>query len=185
MTPITLKSYQEQALAALSTYAQAARLRGAAQAFAAQAGHAYQGEAFGRVPCVCLRIPTGGGKTVLAAHAVPLLARDWAAVEAPVALWLVPSDAIRMQTLRSLQTPGHPYRAALVAAYGEGLRVCTLDEVAQIAPPDWGRRAVVVVGGHHPELSHRGRGPAQCVQLLREFRAPFQGRGARGAGAAA
>jgi len=145
MTPITLKSYQEQALAALSTYAQAARLRGAAQAFAAQAGHAYQGEAFGRVPCVCLRIPTGAGKTVLAAHAVPLLARDWAAVEAPVALWLVPSDAIRMQTLRSLQTPGHPYRAALVAAYGEGLRVCTLDEVAQIAPPDWGRRAVVVV----------------------------------------
>ncbi|QIL42769.1 DEAD/DEAH box helicase family protein [Acidovorax sp. HDW3] len=145
MTFLTLKTYQEQALATLSTYAQAARLQGAAQAFAQPAGRPYQAGAFGRVPCVCLRIPTGGGKTVLAAHAVPLLARDWAAVDAPVALWLVPSDAIRTQTLKSLQTPGHPYRAALVEAYGEGLQVCTLDEVAQIAPPDWGRRAVVVV----------------------------------------
>ncbi|WP_367066788.1 DEAD/DEAH box helicase family protein [Oryzisolibacter sp. LB2S] len=145
MTPITLKTYQQQALAALSAYAQAARLQGAAQAFLQQAGRPYQAGAFDRVPCVCLRIPTGGGKTVLAAHAVPLLARDWAAVDAPVALWLVPSDAIRQQTLKSLQTPGHPYRAALVEAYGEGLQVCTLDDVAQIAPPDWGRRAVVVV----------------------------------------
>jgi len=145
MTPITLKTYQEQALATLSTYACTARLQGAAQAFAAQAGRAYQAGAFGRVPCVCLRIPTGGGKTVLAAHAVPLLGRDWLGQDAPVALWLVPSDAIRTQTLQSLQTPGHPCRAALVAAYGGGLRVCTLDDVAQIAPPDWGRTAVIVV----------------------------------------
>ncbi|HRO53026.1 MAG TPA: DEAD/DEAH box helicase family protein, partial [Alicycliphilus sp.] len=90
-------------------------------------------------------IPTGGGKTVLAAHAVPLLAREWAAVDAPVAVWLVPSDAIRQQTLKALQTPGHPYRAALADAYGEGLRVCALEDVAQIAPPEWGRNAVVVV----------------------------------------
>ncbi|AVP56359.1 DEAD/DEAH box helicase [Pulveribacter suum] len=145
MSPITLKSYQEQALKALSDYAQAARVQGAAHAFAAQAGRAYQAGAFGSVPCVCLRIPTGGGKTVLAAHAVPLLARDWMGQDAPVALWLVPSDAIRTQTMHSLQTPGHPYRAALVAAYGEGLRVCALEDVAQIAPPDWGRTAVVVV----------------------------------------
>jgi type III restriction enzyme len=66
-------------------------------------------------------------------------------VDAPVALWLVPSDAIRTQTLKALQTPGHPYRAALADAYGEGLRVCALEDVAQIAAPEWGRNAVVVV----------------------------------------
>ncbi len=146
MTALTLKSYQQTALDALTTFARAAQLKGPALAFAEQAGRPYNLDAFGaQFPCVCLRIPTGGGKTVLAAHAVPLLAREWCHVDAPVAVWLVPSDAIRQQTLKALQTPGHPYRAALTDAYGEQLQICTLDEVAQIAPPDWGRTAVVVV----------------------------------------
>lgn len=146
MIPITLKSYQQAALDALGAFAHAARIKGPALAFGELAGRPYNLDAFGaQVPCVCLRIPTGGGKTVLAAHAVPLLARTWCHVDAPVAVWLVPSDAILQQTLKSLQTPGHPYRAALTEAYGDGLQVCTLDDVAQIGPPDWGRTAVVVV----------------------------------------
>ena len=146
MTPISLKTYQQAALDTLAAFARAARFKGPASAFREQTGRPWQAGAFGDdLPCVCLRIPTGGGKTVLAAHAVPLLAREWAAVDAPVAVWLVPSDAIRQQTLKALQTPGHPYRAALVDAYGEGLRVCVLEDVAQIAPPEWGRNAVVVV----------------------------------------
>ena len=146
MTSLTLKSYQQAALDSLSAFARAAQTQGPALAFGALAGRAYNAEAFGvQLPCVCLRIPTGGGKTVMAAHAVPLLAREWCNVDAPVAVWLVPSDAIRQQTLKALQTPGHPYRTALTAAYGETLQVCVLDDVAQIAPPDWGRSAIVVV----------------------------------------
>ena len=146
MTALTLKTYQQTALDTLAAFARAAQATGPAQAFGALAGRPYNAEAFGaQLPCVCLRIPTGGGKTVLAAHAVPLLARAWCHVDAPVAVWLVPSDAILQQTLKALQTPGHPYRAALTDAYGEGLQVCTPDDVAQIAPPDWGRTAIVVV----------------------------------------
>ena len=145
MIPITLKSYQQAALDSLAALARAAQLQGPALGFRALTGRAYNADAFGEVPCVCLRIPTGGGKTVMAAHAVPLLARAWCATDAPVAVWLVPSDAIRSQTLAALQTPGHPYREALTAAYGDSLQVCTLDDVAQIAPPDWGRHTVVVV----------------------------------------
>ena len=145
MIPITLKSYQQAALDSLAALARAAQLQGPALGFRALTGRAYNADAFGEVPCVCLRIPTGGGKTVMAAHAVPLLARAWCATDAPVAVWLVPSDTIRSQTLAALQTPGHPYREALTAAYGDSLQVCTLDDVAQIAPPDWGRHTVVVV----------------------------------------
>ena len=76
MTALTLKSYQQSALDALATYARAARVKGPAAAFAEHAGRAYNADAFGPdVPCVCLRIPTGGGKTVLAAHAVALYSR--------------------------------------------------------------------------------------------------------------
>ena len=146
MTSLTLKSYQESALDALATYARAARLKGPAAAFAEHAGRAYNADAFGpEVPCVCLRIPTGGGKTVMAAHAVPLLAREWRATDAPVAVWLVPSDTIRSQTLRALATPGHPLHEALAAACGDNVAVCDLDAVGQLAPQDFDARAVVVV----------------------------------------
>ena len=145
MTTLALKSYQQAALDALTAFARAAQLKGPALAFQDLVGHSYNPDAFGEVPCVCLRIPTGGGKTLLAAHAIATLAREWLASDAPVALWLVPSDTIRSQTLRALQTAGHPYRDALEASYGTDVRVCVLDDLAAIAPGDWGRRAVVVV----------------------------------------
>lgn len=145
MTTFTLKSYQQAALDALAAFLRSAQMKGPAPAFAELAGRPYNAEAFGTTPCVCLRIPTGGGKTVMAAHAVGVMARDWRATDAPVALWLVPSDTIRSQTLKCLQTSGHPFRAALEERYGAGLRVCALEEVAQIAPPDWDRQTIVVV----------------------------------------
>ena len=145
MTTFTLKSYQQAALDVLVRFARTAQMNGVAQAFRAQAGHGYNDAAFGKTPCVCLRIPTGGGKTLLAAHAVRVMAKEWQSTDAPVAVWLVPSDTIRTQTLTALQTTGHPYREALAAHYGAGVRVCTLEDVANIAPPDWGLQAVVVV----------------------------------------
>ena len=89
MTALTLKSYQQAALDALAAFAGAAQMKGPARAFGELAGRPYTAEPFGEVPCVCLRIPTGGGKTVMAAHAVPLLARAWRATDAPVVVWLV------------------------------------------------------------------------------------------------
>ncbi len=146
MTSLTLKSYQQAALDTLTAFARAASVKGPAMAFVELVGHSYNADAFGReVPCVCLRIPTGGGKTVMAAHAVPLLAREWRRADKPVAIWLVPSDAIRNQTLGALQTAGHPYREALAESYGADLQVCALEDVALVAPQDWGRNAIVLV----------------------------------------
>jgi type III restriction enzyme len=145
MTTLSLKSYQQAALDALAVFARAAQLKGPALAFQELVGRSYNPDAFSEVPCVCLRIPTGGGKTLLAAHAVATLAREWQASDAPVAVWLVPSDTIRSQTLKALQTSGHPYREALEASYGAEVRVCVLDDLATMAPGDWGRKAIVVV----------------------------------------
>ena len=54
-------------------------------------------------PYVCLRLPTGGGKTFLAARAVKVAAKYLKREKNPLVLWLVPSDAIRQQTLETLQ----------------------------------------------------------------------------------
>ena len=70
------------------------------------------------LPYVCVRIPTGGGKTVVAAHAPALALDQLLGVDRGVVLWLVPSTAILQQTLAALQDREHPYRQALAAGLG-------------------------------------------------------------------
>ncbi len=160
MPAFALKTYQTQALTSLERFLSAARDTGSldaawAQELARQAPEPAPGERvqtipyrhqpFGDTPCVCLRIPTGGGKTLLASHALPLMARVWRQADFPVALWLVPSTTIRDQTLQALQQPGHAYRAALEAHYGQALLVLDLDAAPTLAAQDLGRKAVVLV----------------------------------------
>jgi len=144
MAEFVLKNYQRTALDVLGTFLRTARMRGAKAAFE-ESGYGYRSEPFGEVPCVCLRIPTGGGKTLLASHAIVRVAKEWMDSDAPTALWLTPSETIRAQTISALQTPGHPYRAALEAAYGQRFQICDLESVAAVPPQDFGRHAVVVV----------------------------------------
>ncbi|MBK6865290.1 MAG: hypothetical protein IPG91_18130 [Ideonella sp.] len=66
MAAFALKRYQGQALDALDNYLRAARLTGARAAFESETGYGYNAEPFGETPCVCLRIPTGGGRCVFA-----------------------------------------------------------------------------------------------------------------------
>ncbi|MGI8438042.1 MAG: DEAD/DEAH box helicase family protein [Chthoniobacterales bacterium] len=65
------------------------------------------------MPFVCLRVPTGGGKTVIGARAIRVVRDEWMEQDAPVVLWLVPSEAIRSQTLRQMRDRKNPLRQAL------------------------------------------------------------------------
>ena len=51
------------------------------------------------VPNVCLKVPTGGGKTFLAANAIEPIFSALGVVKRRAVVWLVPSDAILTQTL--------------------------------------------------------------------------------------
>ena len=65
------------------------------------------------MPYFCLRVPTGGGKTWLAAKSVAVVNTYLLRGEHSVILWLVPSTAIREQTIKALRDRAHPYHAAL------------------------------------------------------------------------
>ncbi len=151
MTALILKNYQQSALDALTLFLRQAETMGLQAAWAhameraGVRGVPYRADDLPGVPTVCLRIPTGGGKTLLASHAIVRIARMWAHRSHPVALWLVPSDTIRSQTLEALQQPGHALRAALQAAWGDAFVVCELDALHAVPPQDYGRTAVVVV----------------------------------------
>ena len=65
------------------------------------------------IPHVCFKVPTGGGKTLLAAAAMERLNRQTGLV-----LWIVPTRAIYQQTIDSLRDRQHPYRQRLEQASG-------------------------------------------------------------------
>lgn len=73
----------------------------------------FEGEEFRGIPYVCLRLPTGGGKTLLACLSVPVIQRELLQSGHSVVLWLVPSRAIQSQTITALRNRSHHYRQAL------------------------------------------------------------------------
>ena len=162
MSKLQLKSYQQEALDALSCFLAGARGCDT-QARMQDAFDVARRQAMGEnapttwyrpftadkpeIPVACIRIPTGGGKTLMAAHAIDIAARDYVGTRAPIALWLVPSNTIRAQTLDALKTPGHPYRQALLDHWpDDALMVLDITDCRQIRAHDIGRRTIVVVG---------------------------------------
>ncbi len=71
------------------------------------------------MPYVCLRVPTGGGKTIMACHSIRIAKDRLLKQEHAVVLWLVPSNPIRRQTIEALKNRDHPYRQALSSSLGE------------------------------------------------------------------
>lgn len=149
-----LKDYQRRALDALRTFLDQAAIRDHAAAYAA-AGAVGEPGAYGAtyrplaglpgVPYCCLRLPTGGGKTLLAAYPIGIARDTYLARRYPVVLWLVTSSAIADQTLGALKKIGHPYRQALEAQFGGAVRVLGIDERRQLRPQDMADAATVIV----------------------------------------
>ncbi len=87
-----------------------------------------------QVPHVCIKVPTGGGKTFIAANAIKTIfdslsiyMRD----EPKAVVWLVPSNAILDQTEKNLANPQHPYRRKVDALFNGRVAVYTKNDLLQ------------------------------------------------------
>ena len=106
---LQLKNYQNQSLQALEQFFTLAASFGAERAFKQCVSENIQyNDRLEGIPSVCLRVPTGGGKTLLASHSIPIAARNYVNTDTPIVLWLVPTDMIRQQTLAALADVTHP-----------------------------------------------------------------------------
>ena len=132
---LQLKGYQEKALESLRIYLRACdTLQDANLAFYQVTSQLWERgipyrpikepSELADIPYVCLRLPTGGGKTLLACHAVGVSNKEYLKKENSLVLWLVPSNAIREQTLNALRDRNHDYRQALDTSVG---RVTVMD----------------------------------------------------------
>ena len=81
------------------------------------------------VPNVCIKVPTGGGKTFLAASSVKTIFDRLPTGKSKFVVWLVPSDAILTQTVANLSNPNHPYRQRLNRDFGGAVNVYTKEQL--------------------------------------------------------
>jgi len=201
-----LKDYQKETLATLGRFFREARVSGPKAAYEtivrepdhkARLGR-YAGdyralEAVPQAPYVCLRLPTGGGKTLLAAHAVAIARDTWIEKDHPLVLWLVPTNTIRLQTVDALKNTRHAYRQALDEAFDGRVRVFDIADFPMIRPQDLRDQTCVVVGtiqtlrvsntdgrkvyAHHEDLeSHFSAVPPNAPDLERSEDGPNKGR---------
>ena len=80
-------------------------------------------------PRICFKVPTGGGKTLLAAASLKPIFDHMPEHKEKVVVWLVPSDAILEQTTKNLQNPEHPYHQRLAADFGGKLSIYTKQQI--------------------------------------------------------
>jgi type III restriction enzyme len=141
-----LKEYQQRTLDALSHYFnECVHLDDADTAFYQMTRRKYAPvTALPGLPYVCLRIPTGGGKTLVACHAVGVASRELLRTEKAVVLWLVPSNAIREQTLAALKDSEHPYRQALTETVGD-LAILDIGEALSVQPHTLNNSTTIIV----------------------------------------
>ena len=81
------------------------------------------------VPNLCFKVPTGGGKTFLACHAIRPIFEALPVTKTRAVVWLVPSDAILRQTEKALKDPWHPYRQKIDVDFGGRVEVYTKQEL--------------------------------------------------------
>lgn len=70
------------------------------------------------VPNFVLKIPTGGGKTLLAVKTIDIINEVYHKKRTGLVLWVVPTTSIYRQTVRALKDRNHPYRQHLDIASG-------------------------------------------------------------------
>lgn len=148
---LKLKNYQERTLAKLTAFLDEARILDAKRSFTdlqdAQGYRSTYKEIKGLedVPYICLRLPTGGGKTLLASYAIGEAADHYLEQDFPIVLWLVPTDIIRKQTLQVLCSTKKENRRVLDAKFNGKVRVYDITDFNHLRIQDLTDRVNVFI----------------------------------------
>ncbi|MFZ1057596.1 MAG: DEAD/DEAH box helicase family protein, partial [Candidatus Rokuibacteriota bacterium] len=88
------------------------------------------------LPTFCIKVPTGGGKTLLATQVLGLIHRTILKNRngTGLVLWVVPSDQIYKDTLKALRDRRHFYRESLEFALSRRIEVWEKHEIARLTP---------------------------------------------------
>ncbi len=133
-----LKKYQQSAIETLQSYLKELQKVGLKYAFMGITNKPYNPDFFSETPFVCVKIPTGGGKTLVACHATQEIMKNTLAnkMDRGIVMWFVPSEAIKTQTLKKFKDRNDSHRKALDEAFQTGVRIFSNEEALRIRNED-------------------------------------------------
>ncbi len=97
-------------------------------------------------PSICIKIPTGGGKTLVACESIKTIHREYLSRidDVGLVLWLVPTDAILYQTIKKLCNFGDIYYATLNESFSD-IKVFSIEEALSIKRSDIKNNLCIIV----------------------------------------
>lgn len=142
----SLTDYQKRVLNELKDYLILTTKVGAAEAFTRETQIPYINlRQLPGLPYVCLRVPTGGGKTIIACNSINIVETELLHQENWMVLWLVPTTQIKDQTLKALRDRNHPYRITLESTIHGEINIFDLKEALYIPKSKYDNATNIIV----------------------------------------
>jgi type III restriction enzyme len=92
-------------------------------------GYIARADGLGRpIPNLCVKVPTGGGKTLLGCAALETLLTLYTKQQTGLVLWVIPTDAIFRQTWKAFANRESGYRQRLERASGGKIKLLRKDD---------------------------------------------------------
>ena len=135
---VTLKKYQQKSVDILKDYLKELETSGSKRAFMYVTEKPYKSEFFNEIPFVCVKIPTGGGKTLVGCHSVVEIMSSILKhkMDRGIVMWFVPSEAIKSQTLKKFKDRNEWHRKVLDEAFDNNMRIFSNEEALRIRKED-------------------------------------------------
>lgn len=142
-----LKKYQQNSIDKLNEYLGELKKFGPKHAFISATDKAYNQDYFGEIPFICIKIPTGGGKTFVATYAVTNIMDSTLTdkLGKGIILWFVPSEAIKSQTLRKLNDRNDAHRKVLDEYFDNKVRIYSNEEALRIRKQDVEANVCIII----------------------------------------
>ncbi len=139
---VELKKYQQKSVDKLKEYLKELEIFNGnpKRAFisATDTEDKYQDQFFNETPFVCVKIPTGGGKTLVGCHSVVEIMSSVLKhkMDRGIVMWFVPSEAIKSQTLKKFKDRNDWHRKVLDEAFDNNIRIFSNEEALRIRKED-------------------------------------------------
>lgn len=142
-----LKKYQKKTLETLDSFLKELFKVGLKYAFMGTTEKPYKASSFGEVPFVCIKIPTGGGKTLVGCYAVETIMTKalHTKMEKGIILWFTPSEAIKTQTLKKLKDRQDWHRRVLDESFDNNVKIFSNEEALQIRKEDVNNNLCIII----------------------------------------
>lgn len=141
------KRYQTAALETLDTFLGSIKKMPLRHAFLDITDEKYNQDWFGEIPFVCVRIPTGGGKTLVACKSTERIMSTVLQhkLDTGIVMWFVPSDSIKTQTLKKFKDSRDWHNEVLNESFDGKVKIFSNEEALTITPEDVRNNLCIIV----------------------------------------